>query len=130
MKILILGGDGYLGWPTAMHFAAAGHDVTVVDNYLRRIAAEQTDSIALFQTPMLDERVEVFFQLTGFRIEYMVGDLADSKFAFSVFEKCEPEVVIHYAEQPSAPYSMRGFTEAELTLKNNLQATFNCIWES
>ena len=68
MKVLILGGDGYLGWSTAMDFAAAGHEVTVVDNYLRRIIAEETDSEALLPTPTLTQRAAKFAELTGHSI--------------------------------------------------------------
>jgi len=60
MRVIILGDDGYLGWPTAMHFAARGHDVVVVDNYLRRLIARQTSSEALMPNPNLQKRAELF----------------------------------------------------------------------
>jgi UDP-sulfoquinovose synthase len=128
MKILILGGDGYLGWPTAMHLSSAGHEVTVVDNYMRRITAEQTDSNPLMIAPLLSERAKHYKELTGNTINVRIGDLSNAEFTFSVFKETIPDSVIHYAEQPSAPYSMRGFNEAKLTLDNNLRVTFNCIW--
>jgi len=65
MRVLILGGDGYLGWPTAMHFAARGHTVHVVDNYLRRTLALQTRSEPLLHTPNLEDRAQIFFALSG-----------------------------------------------------------------
>ncbi|HGG62928.1 MAG TPA: NAD-dependent epimerase/dehydratase family protein [Rhodobacteraceae bacterium] len=128
MKVLILGGDGYLGWPTAMDFAAAGHDVTVIDNYLRRIIAEETDSEALLPTPTLTQRAAIFAALTGKKITVRIGDLADPDIMMDVVRDTAPDTIIHYAEQPSAPYSMRGFPEARRTFKNNLDVTFNCIW--
>lgn len=128
MKILILGADGYLGWPTAMAFAEAGHDVVGVDNYLRRIIAEQTDSEALIPTPTLPERARVFEQLSGKRVDVRIGDCCDYDFLSSVIQEVQPDAVVHYAEQPSAPYSMRGQREASLTFRNNLEATFNLIW--
>ena len=128
MKVLILGGDGYLGWPTAMDFAAAGHDVTVIDNYLRRIIAEETDSEALLPTPTLTQRAAKFAALTGKEITVRIGDLADPDIMMDVVRDTAPDTIIHYAEQPSAPYSMRGFPEARRTFKNNLDVTFNCIW--
>ncbi|MDC0499745.1 NAD-dependent epimerase/dehydratase family protein [Paracoccaceae bacterium] len=128
MKVLILGGDGYLGWPTAMDFATAGHEVTVVDNYLRRIIAEETQSEALFPTPSLSQRARIFEEHTGHRINVRIGDLVDSDVMFSVVRETMPDTIIHYAEQPSAPYSMRGFPEAQRTFKNNLDVTFNTIW--
>jgi UDP-sulfoquinovose synthase len=128
MRILILGGDGYLGWPTTMDLAMKGHDVVTVDNYLRRQIADDTDSKALFETPDLKERVEIFKAVSGKNIGVEIGDLADPKFCLGLFEKYQPDAVVHYAEQPSAPYSMRGFTEASKTLNNNLNVTFNVIW--
>ncbi|TXS90882.1 NAD-dependent epimerase/dehydratase family protein [Parahaliea maris] len=128
MRVLILGGDGYLGWPTAMDFAKAGHEVLVADNYLRRIIAEATDSEPLIETPTLTERAAIFEAETGYRIAVKIGDLAQPEFMFHIFQDFEPEAVVHYAEQPSAPYSMKGFSEARETFKNNLDVTFNCIW--
>ncbi len=128
MRMLILGGDGYLGWPTAMRFAAEGAEVSVVDNYLRREIAAETESGALVDTPRLPERSELFFTLTKNRVRVYEGDCCDWEFISSVFEEVKPDCVIHYAEQPSAPYSMRGFDEARLTLKNNIDSTFNLIW--
>ena len=128
MRVLILGGDGYLGWPTAMDFAAAGHEVTVADNYLRRRVAEATDSEALISVPSLTERVEVFHALTNHRIAVCICDLTDPESMFDLVRNAAPDTIIHYAEQPSAPYSMRGFREARTTFQNNLDVTFNCIW--
>lgn len=128
MRVLILGGDGYLGWPTAMNFATAGHEVTVVDNYMRRQIAEATDSDPLIAVPNLTGRAKVFESVSGKSIKTRIGDLADPEFMFDVVRECEPEVIVHYAEQPSAPYSMLGFREARETFQNNLGVTFNCIW--
>lgn len=128
MKVLILGGDGYLGWPTAMNFAAAGHEVTVADNYMRRHIAEATDSDALIIAPNLTERVGIFKAKTGYDISVCIGDLSDPNFMFKLVQGVCPDTIIHYAEQPSAPYSMRGFREARETFQNNLDVTFNCIW--
>lgn len=128
MRILILGGDGYLGWPTAMDFAAAGHEVMVVDNYLRRLIAERTDSEPLIPSPTLSGRARRFEEVTGHQISVQIRDLSDPEVMFDLVEKIQPDTIIHYAEQPSAPYSMRGFPEARETFKNNLDVTFNCIW--
>lgn len=128
MRVLILGGDGYLGWPTAMDFAAAGHEVWVVDNYLRRIIAEATDSEALLPTPSLSQRSRVFRGETGHDITVRIADLRDPEVMFGLVREAAPDVIVHYAEQPSAPYSMRGFAEASETFHNNLGVTFNVIW--
>jgi len=128
MRVLILGGDGYLGWPTAMELQRSGHDVCVVDNYLRRKIAQATDSEALMDNPRLPERTEIFAAKTNMKILYEEGDCCDFDFLNGVFERFGPDAVVHYAEQPSAPYSMIGFHEARLTLTNNLNSTFALIW--
>ena len=128
MRILVLGADGYLGWPTAMDLAAKGNDVIAVDNYLRRTIAGDTDSDALYKTPDLVERAKIFTEVSGHDMDVEIGDLSDSDFCLGLFEKYKPDAVVHYAEQPSAPYSMRGFGEAQQTLNNNLNVTFNVIW--
>lgn len=127
MTILILGGDGYLGWPTAMHFASAGHEVVVADNYLRRTIAKQTDSEALMPNPNLKKRAEIFEAVSGKNIQVRIGDLTNYRFMEDLMKTYQPDAVVHYAEQPAAPYSMRGFDEAKLTLNNNLNVTFNLI---
>jgi UDP-sulfoquinovose synthase len=128
MRILILGGDGYLGWPTAMSFAAKGHEVHVIDNYLRRWLALETQSEALLPNPNLVERQEIFKALSGFDIGVTIGDVTNYRVLSKVFEEFQPETVIHYAEQPSGPYSMIGYDEARLTLENNLISTHNVIY--
>lgn len=128
MRLLVLGGDGYLGWPTAMHLAARGHEVLAVDNYLRRTLALQTHSEALFPNPDLQTRAELFESLTGFSIRVAIGDCTNASFLAEVFRRFGPDALVHYAEQPSAPYSMRGRDEAELTLRNNLLTTLNVAW--
>lgn len=127
-KVLILGGDGYLGWPTAMHFSSKGYEVTVVDNYYRRHISESTDSDPLLNNPNLTQRSYLFEKRTGKKVNSIIGDLSDPNVMFSAVAKINPDTIIHYAEQPSAPYSMKGFQEARDTFKNNLDVTFNCIW--
>lgn len=128
MRVLILGGDGYLGWPTAMAFAAKSHEVCLVDNYLRRRIAMETESEALIPTPNLNERARIFESATGIRLHVEIANCADYALLSRIVRDFDPEAIIHYAEQPSAPYSMIGFSEANLTLQNNLGVTFNIIW--
>lgn len=128
MKVLVLGGDGYLGWPTAMMFANRGDDVMVVDNYQRRLLAVETDSTALFPTPPLEERCRLFKEHTGKTIAFEIADCCDALAMDRIFSSFKPDTVVHYAEQPSAPYSMRSENAARVTLLNNLGATFNLIW--
>jgi UDP-sulfoquinovose synthase len=129
MRVLILGGDGYLGWPTAMALANKGTDVLVMDNYLRRNIARETRSESLTPTPNLDDRADVFQAESGRkRMRVIIGDCADYRAMSRVFQNFTPDAVIHFAEQPSAPYSMMGYDEANLTFRNNLSATFNVVW--
>jgi len=128
MRVLVLGGDGYLGWPTAMDMAAKGHEVCIMDNYLRRNMARETCSEALMPNPNLHDRVDIFKSVSGKDIRVEIGNCADYRTLSSVVQAFEPEAIIHYAEQPSGPYSMMGFDEAHRTFNNNLNATFNVIW--
>ncbi|NYZ14512.1 NAD-dependent epimerase/dehydratase family protein [Azospirillum sp. RWY-5-1] len=128
MKVVILGGDGYLGWPTAMHMAAKGHEVHVVDNYLRRRLAAETRSEALIPTGDLEERADLFHTINGRRIAVHLFDCTDGERLSALIRDLCPDALVHYAEQPSAPFSMRGEAEARLTLENNLRSTFNVAW--
>lgn len=128
MRILILGGDGYLGWPTAMHLTAKGHDVAVVDNYLRRRLCTEEDVEPLFKVPDLQERVGLWESASGYKIPVFIGDLREWEFVKEVFHAFSPDAIIHYAEQPSAPYSMLSRQAATLTLQNNLDVTGNVIF--
>ena len=128
MRIIILGGDGYLGWPTSMDLAAKGHEVLTIDNYSRRTIAMQTSSEALIPTPNLEDRAKLFKSLTGKEIKVTIGDLKNYAFLEKQIKEFQPDAVVHYAEQPSAPYSLKGYEEAHYTLKNNLEVTHNLIW--
>ena len=128
MRVLILGGDGYLGWPTAMNLTAHGHEVAVVDNYLRRRICKEEDVEALFEVPNLHERTALWAASTGYKIPVFIGDLNEWDFVEEVFRSFIPEGVIHYAEQPAAPYSMLNRRAAMLTIQNNLTVTANVIF--
>jgi len=138
---MILGGDGYLGWPTAMHFSSRGHEVTVVDNYFRRNACTEMDTGMLYPIPNLIERAKIWHELTGKEIKVVIDDLAKPEMMRSLFKgdfnyqwslnqnfSGLPDAIIHYAEQPSAPYSLYSYKHADITLINNLRVTNNLIW--
>lgn len=124
-RILVLGADGYLGWPTCMRFTAAGHEVFAVDNYFRRSAALELDAEALIPTPNLTARSRAWEEISGRRIAVGIGDIADYRFLLRIFREFHPDTVVHYAEQPSAPYSMIDRDKAAFTLQNNLVGTLN-----
>ena len=127
MKVLILGGDGYLGWPTAMRLSQQGHEVVAVDNYLRRRLCRETGSEPLFDVPNLVDRARLWKEASGCEVRPMIGDLNDWSFIEEVFTGFKPDAVVHYAEQPAAPYSMMDRRAAHTTLMNNLGVTFNLI---
>jgi UDP-sulfoquinovose synthase len=129
MRILILGGDGYLGWPTAMRFSQRGHEVHVVDNYLRRRAHEEVGTDTL--VPILDTlpaRAEAWRDVAGKEIGVTEGDLVDWDVTSELFRDFRPEAIVHYGEIPSAPYSMRDRDHAVLTQHNNVVNTLNVLW--
>lgn len=128
MKILILGADGYLGWPTCLYFSQRGHEVIGVDNYFRRNAAAELDCESLIQTPNLMERAKIWEEKTGKRISVHIGDVTNYDFLLSIFKKYNPDTVVHYAEQPSAPYSMMSRDKAAFTVQNNLISTLNILY--
>lgn len=128
MRCLILGGDGYLGWPTAMSLSASGHEVLIIDNYLRRKIIDKYKLPPLIPVPRLAERCGFWKKQSGLNIQYAIGDVQDFEFLRGQIKEFAPEAIIHYAEQRSAPFSMMGFDEAHLTLNNNLNTTFNLIW--
>lgn len=128
MRILILGGDGYLGWPTAMHLSAEGHEVAVVDNYLRRRMCIEQNVQSLFQVPNLVKRTQFWAEKSGKEIVSFIGDLTDWSFVEHVFTEFVPDAIVHYAEQPSAPYSMLSREASMLTIENNLKVTSNLIF--
>jgi len=128
MRVLILGGDGYLGWPTAMAFSRKGHEVCVVDNYLRRNMCRDFDVDPLYPLPNLLERAKIWQAVSNKGIQVSIGDCCDYEFLREIVRSFSPDTVIHYAEQPSAPYSMLNYKAAKLTLSNNIESTFNIIW--
>ncbi len=141
MNILILGGDGYLGWPTAMYFSKRGHQVTVVDNYFRRNACTELDVGMLYPIPTLVRRAKIWQKLTGLEIKVVIADLNEPEAVRSLFDgRCRydwcadpsypgiPDTVVHYAEQPSAPYSVMDYKHANITLSNNLMVTNNVMF--
>jgi len=129
MKILILGGDGYLGWPTAMHFARRGHDVAVVDNLSKRFWEAELGVAPLFHIPTLQRRIRLWNESGEKPIACFVGDIAQNhRLVYGIFEKFRPETVIHYAEQPSAPYSMYTRQHAVHTQTNNIAGTLNTLF--
>ena len=128
MRVLVLGGDGYLGWPTAMNLSAAGHTVAIVDKFLRRAMSVELGAESLTPIEPLSERVRAWREVSGAEIAYWVGDLLDASFVDKVFTDFRPQSVVHYGEQPSAPYSMIDRGHAIETQANNVLGTLNVLF--
>lgn len=128
MKILILGGDGYLGWPTAMYFSKKGHEVAVVDNFNKRKWELEMGIEPLIPVKTLHERVRLWRELSGKDIQMFVGDLTQVRFVNKVLETFQPDAIVHYGEQPSAPFSMSGNVQAVETQVNNVVGTLNVLF--
>ena len=129
MRILVLGADGYLGWPTAMHFSARGHEVLAVDSLLKRRLQREMGVDTL--TPIGDSlagRAAAWREVTGREIGVIEGDLTDWDVVARAFRELRPEAIVHYGQIPSAPYSMRGREEAVFTQTNNVVNNLNVVF--
>jgi UDP-sulfoquinovose synthase len=128
MRILVLGGDGYLGWPTALHLSRCGHDVAVADNFVRRQYDFELGVESLVPIESLQTRVAVWNELTGKDVGVYVGDLTEADFTQGMIEDFRPETVVHFAEQRAAPYSMIDRKHAVYTQVNNVVGTLNLLY--
>jgi UDP-sulfoquinovose synthase len=128
MRVLILGGDGYLGWPTALRFSGKGHDVAVVDNFARRRWVEEQGGDSLTPIASLSDRIEVWKDVSGKHIESYVGDISENTFIADLVREFLPDAVIHYGEQPSAPWSMKSVENAVITQQSNVIGSLKLLW--
>lgn len=128
MRIMILGGDGYLGWPTAMYFSNRGHEVATVDNFTRRFCHLERGTDSLTPIHPLQERIEAWREVTGKEIRPYILDITDYRLLTRAVSEFEPETIIHYGEIPSAPYSMIDRDHAVFTHENNVIGTLNVLW--
>ena len=127
-KILILGGDGYLGWPTAMYLSRRDYAVAVMDNFAKRRWEMELNVEPLIPIHTLHDRVKAWREVSGEQIELFVGDLRNYSAVEQVLEKFQPDAIVHYGEQPSAPYSMIDHNRASFTQVNNVTGTLNVLW--
>jgi UDP-sulfoquinovose synthase len=128
MRVLVLGGDGFCGWPTALHFSARGHTVAILDNLSRRRWDDELGTSSLTPIAPLDTRVAAWERVSGERIAVISGDLADYTTVLDAFERVRPDAIIHYGEQRSAPYSMIDREHAVFTQVNNVVGTLNVLY--
>lgn len=128
MRVLVLGGDGYLGWPTALHLSDAGHEVAVLDSFVRRGYDDELGVCSLVAIEDLETRVDAWHDVSGRHIASYVGDLLDANFVYGVVDDFRPGAIVHYAEQRAAPYSMIDRFHAVHTQHNNVIGTLNVLF--
>jgi UDP-sulfoquinovose synthase len=128
MKIMVLGGDGYCGWATALHLSSREHSVAIADNFIRRQWDFELGAQTLTPILPMSDRLRTWSQLTGRTIDVFVGDVTDYDFLLSAIKSVEPDAIIHFAEQRSAPYSMIDRKHAVFTQVNNVVGTLNVLF--
>ncbi len=128
MKVMVLGGDGFCGWPTALHLSKCGHDIVIVDNLSRRNIDNELECWSLTPIQTMGTRLRVWEELTGKKMQYVFLDVAKDydKLVNLIIEE-RPDTVVHFAEQRAAPYSMKSARHKRYTVDNNLNATHNLL---
>ncbi len=128
MKVLVIGGDGYCGWATALFLANRGYEVGIVDSLVRRHWDSQLGVDTLTPIASIHQRVARWQALTGKPLDLFVGDITDYPFLEQTFRTFEPQAVVHFGEQRSAPFSMIDREHAVLTQVNNVVGTLNLLY--
>ncbi|SEH79682.1 UDP-sulfoquinovose synthase [Halobacillus karajensis] len=128
MRIIVAGGDGFCGWPTALYLSKQGHDVTIVDNLVRRKYDQELRSNSVTPIASLEERVTKWKEVSGREIKTFIGDLNHYDFLSEVFRQTQPDAFVHFAEQRSAPYSMIDREHAVYTQTNNVMGNLNVLY--
>jgi len=128
MKVLVIGGDGYCGWATALHLANRGYEVGIVDNLIRRHWDLELGVDTLTPIASIQKRIDRWQSLTGKHIDLFIGDITNYEFLSSTFRQFEPGAVVHFGEQRSAPFSMIDREHAVLTQVNNVVGTLNILY--
>ncbi|KJF16066.1 NAD-dependent epimerase/dehydratase family protein [Acidithrix ferrooxidans] len=127
-KIIVLGGDGFCGWPTSLHLSSLGHEVMIVDNMSRRKIDIDLETSSLTPISNLGERISTWHEVSGKTIEFRNLNLASDFDRFvTILREFQPDAIVHFAEQRSAPYSMKSTDNKRYTVDNNVRATHNVL---
>src|SRR5256885_4496656 len=126
--VVVLGMDGYLGWATALHLSQAGHDVGGIDSLVRRRWDRECGTQSLIPIKSMPQRVALWKRLTGRSIRWRLMDLRDARAVTALVRDVQPDALVHFAEQRSAPFSMIDLEHAALTQTNNLIGTLNLLF--
>ena len=127
-KILVCGADGYLGWPTAMYLSEKGYHVTAIDNFSKRKIENENNIKPLNRIETMQIRVKTWKKISNKKIDFVYLDLNNYKALHDLLSKKKFDAIIHYGEQPSAPYSMVGREQAAFTQNNNVLGTLNLLF--
>ena len=133
MKVLVLGGDGFCGWPTALHLSELAHDVVIVDNLSRREIDAELGACSLTPIHSMEERLSAWHELSGREIPFVRADVSDFDKVRELLNAERPDAIVHFAEQRAAPYSMKSPEHKNYTVRNNVSGThsvLNAIVES
>jgi len=128
MKVLVIGGDGYCGWATALHLSNRGYEVAILDSYVRRLWDLQLGVSTLTPIAQLEQRVDCWKGLTGKDIPIFVCDVTNYEALISCMRRFPPDAIVHFGEQRSAPYSMISREHAVMTQVNNVVGTLNILY--
>jgi len=126
--VAVLGVDGYLGWATALHLSRAGHDVVGIDSLVRRQWDRECGTQSLIPIKSMSQRIRLWRRLTGRTITWRRMDLRDAGAVTALVREIQPDALIHFAEQRSAPFSMIDLPHASMTQVNNLVGTLNLLF--
>lgn len=128
MTVIVFGGDGFCGWPTALHLSKLGHKVVIVDDLSRRAIDHELGAKSLTPISSIHTRLETWKELTGKQIpyyNYVIGKDYDA--ILKLFDEYEPDAIVHFAEQRAAPYSMKSSRHKRYTVNRNLNATHDLL---
>ncbi|MDC3091780.1 NAD-dependent epimerase/dehydratase family protein [Rickettsiales bacterium] len=130
-KIIEFGGDGYLGWPVSIFLSKLNYKVLSIDNYDKRKISKKLGIKPIFPISSLEFRIKIWNKICKKnKVDFKILNICNYKKIVEIFKNFKPDCIIHFAEQPSAPYSMKGYSEASYTLQNNLITTFNIVQAS
>ena len=128
MKVLVIGGDGYCGWATALHLSNRGYEVAILDNLIRRHWDAKLGVDTLTPIAPIQKRIDYWKGKSGKSIELFIGDITNYDFLIKTLRQFEPEAIVHFGEQRSAPYSMIDREHAVMTQVNNVVGTLNILY--
>ena len=127
-NVLVLGGDGFCGWPTALKLSQSGHNVTIIDNLSRRNIDNELQVESLTPIATLGERIKTWSELTGKIIKFKNIDISREYWElFETIKLNNIDTIVHFAEQRAAPYSMKGIKQKQYTVDNNINGTMNVL---